>query len=83
MVLERTEAINLPGNTCEIWRNNNKTARLKEIAIKHCKTHLSNNNDINTVNNRADTAAKNAAEGAFLQLIPPRYQGLFNEHPKY
>lgn len=81
--LERTEAINLPRNTCKIWRNNNKTVRPKEIAIKHCKAHQSNISDINMGNSSSDTAAKNAAEGAFLQLITLRYQRLMNEHPKY
>jgi len=71
MLSERTEAINLPTNTSKIWRNNNKTVRQKEIAIKHSKAHQSNISDINMGNSRSDTAAKNAAEGAFLQLIPP------------
>lgn len=54
----------------------------KEVAVMHCKDHQSNDN-ISIGNNCADTAAKNAAEGVFLQLIPLRYQELINELSEY
>lgn len=49
----------------------------------HRKAHQSNNNTISTGNNHADTAAKNAAERVFLQLVLQKYQELIDEHPKY
>lgn len=49
----------------------------------HCKAHQSNNNSISIGNNHADTAAKNAAEGVFLQLVSQKHQEWIDEPPKH
>lgn len=41
-----------------------------------CKAHQPNENAISAGNNQEDAAAKDVADGVFLQLVPKKHQDL-------
>lgn len=48
----------------------------KVAAIMCCKAHQPNENAISAGNNQEDAAAKDVADGVFLQLVPKKHQDL-------